>query len=319
MAKRRRGARAATPSDIEAAMSIGRERAEAAVARRARAARTRSAALKRAAPTGARRRGRGPAAAPRTTAGVLVAEGDSWFDYPWADVLQLLEDAYAYDVESVAHKGDRVEDMAYAAGQLDAFTRQIEKLSRRGVAPRAILLSGGGNDVAGDEFAVLLNHANSASRGLSPDVLRGVVDDRIRLAYVTILTAVTTACEQQLGRRLPILLHGYDYAVPDGRGFFGGFWVLPGPWLEPGFRAKGYGDAAERLRLVAELIDRFNEMLRGVVALPGFEHVQHIDLRRTLSNEAGTYRRDWANELHPTRRGWELVAAKFARALDALP
>src|SRR5713226_4614239 len=35
------------------------------------------------------------------TAGTLVAEGDSWFDYPFTDVLRLLEDQYAYDVESV--------------------------------------------------------------------------------------------------------------------------------------------------------------------------------------------------------------------------
>ena len=47
------------------------------------------------------------------TAGVLVAEGDSWFDYPFNDVLSLLEDNHGYDVESVAHKGDRVEEMAY--------------------------------------------------------------------------------------------------------------------------------------------------------------------------------------------------------------
>ncbi|MGH8603171.1 MAG: hypothetical protein ACREXR_10480, partial [Gammaproteobacteria bacterium] len=47
------------------------------------------------------------------SAGVLVAEGDSWFDYPWNDVLSLLEDYHGYDVSSVAHRGDRVEHMAY--------------------------------------------------------------------------------------------------------------------------------------------------------------------------------------------------------------
>jgi hypothetical protein len=47
---------------------------------------------------------------------VLVAEGDSWFDYPWTDILCILEDTYFYDVESVAHKGDRIEDMAYMGG-----------------------------------------------------------------------------------------------------------------------------------------------------------------------------------------------------------
>src|SRR6185295_11219041 len=46
--------------------------------------------------------------------GLLVAEGDSWFDYPLHDVLSMLEDEHGFDVESVARKGDTVEDMAYS-------------------------------------------------------------------------------------------------------------------------------------------------------------------------------------------------------------
>jgi hypothetical protein len=45
------------------------------------------------------------AAGGATSRGVLVAEGDSWFDYPWFDVLGLLEDQHRYDVRPVAHKG----------------------------------------------------------------------------------------------------------------------------------------------------------------------------------------------------------------------
>src|SRR5262245_12675000 len=99
-------------------------------------------------------------AAPPAT-GLLVAEGDSWFDYPFNDVLSMLEDEHGFDVESVAHKGDTVEDMAYSGGQFDAFVRLLEKLLRQGRVPNAILLSGGGNDVAGDQFAMLINHAAS--------------------------------------------------------------------------------------------------------------------------------------------------------------
>jgi lysophospholipase L1-like esterase len=248
------------------------------------------------------------------SAGVLVAEGDSWFDYPWTDVLGELEDAYGYDVESVARAGDRVEDMAYHDGQLANFTRAIEKVVRRGSVPRAILLSGGGNDVAGREFATLLNHAQSTTPGLNDAIVRGIVDERIRLAYVRILGAVTSVCEQLLGRRVPIVVHGYDYPVPDGRGFLGGWWLLPGPWMEPGFRAKGYGVLADRVRIAAELIDRFNAMLRGVAALSAFPHVKYVDLRRTLST-GSDYKRWWENELHPTIRGFGAVTKKIASAL----
>ena len=52
------------------------------------------------------------------SAGILVAEGDSWFNYPWTDILRLLEDEHGYEVESVAHYGDTIEEMAYSGGQL---------------------------------------------------------------------------------------------------------------------------------------------------------------------------------------------------------
>src|SRR5205807_4373432 len=121
----------------------------------------------------------------RSTAWLLVAERDSWIDYPLHDVLDELEDRYAYDIESVAHKGDPVEEMAYGSKQLEELTRRIEKVAARGAKPKAILLSGGGNDVAGTEFGMLLNPANSVVPGLNGSVVDGVINQRVRLAYVT--------------------------------------------------------------------------------------------------------------------------------------
>jgi hypothetical protein len=181
-----------------------------------------------------------------------------------------------------------------------------------------VLLSGGGNDVAGEEFGILLNHARSAVAGLNDAILTGIIDERVKTAYVTILMAVTEICEQRLNRRLPILVHGYDYPVPDGRGFMGGWWVLPGPWLEPGFREKGFDKMAERVKLMKKLIDRFNSMLKDIAAMNEFSHVKYIDLRNTLSVGA-SYKQYWANELHPTEKGFELVTDRFADVLKKLP
>jgi len=61
--------------------------------------------------------------------------------------------------------------------------------------------------------------------------------------------APTEVCKKRLNRRLAIL-HGYDYPVPDGRAFMGGWGFLPGPWLEPGFREKGFEQMPERIRLM---------------------------------------------------------------------
>ncbi len=264
----------------------------------------------------------------RPSLGLLIAEGDSWFDYPFCDVLGCLE-ARGYDVESVAHKGDTLEDMAHEPAQVDKLAWLIERVGARGGRPRAILLSGGGNDIAGSEFRVLLNHASSGLPRLNATVASGVIDERLRAAMASLIGVVTRLSEVHFEKRVRVVVHGYDHAIPDGRGYLGGTWVLPGPWLEPGFRRKGYVPAERRKRMsalgsnasaVRELIDRHNAMLAGLVrdlAAEGVDHVRYVDLRGTLSDRLPKrYLDDWNDELHPTRAGFERVADKIARAIE---
>lgn len=307
----------ATKQNLGKAIQIGEAMAKETLKRRRRAEASRRRALAKikqplvhGVASGPKRLTVKGVSAPKS-AGVLVAEGDSWFDYPFHDILSDLEDIYGFDVESVAHKGDTVEDMAYSGGQLDDFARRIDKVLRTGVKPRAILLSGGGNDVAGTEFAVLLNHAKSSLKGLNEPVLSGVIDQRLRDAYVTILSAVTAICEDRIGEPIRIVVHGYDYPVPDGRGYLGGWGPLPGPWLQPGFHRKGYDQMKNMEPICITLIDRFNEMLKALAGKLPFEHVKYLDLRHTLGT-GPTYKDWWANELHPTTKGFEAVTAKFA-------
>ena len=252
------------------------------------------------------------------TAGFLVAAGDSWFDYPFYDVLKLLEDHYGYNIESAAHRGDPIEAMAYFGGQLDNFSRGLGKVLAHGAIPKAVLLSGGGDDIAGDEFGMLLNSEYSPIAGWNDEVLDGVINKRISTAYVSMLTSIDQLCVNQVGRRLPILVHGYDYPVPDGRGFFGGWGPLPGPWLEPGFREKGFKVLADNTALMRAAIDRFNEMLISLTGMPQFAHVHYVNLRGTLAT--GDNHKDWwGNELHPTEQGFQAVTDKFAQTLNTLP
>jgi hypothetical protein len=318
-----KGSRNRKAADLQAAMANGRKQARGVLAYRAARRRRRASVLRSA---GAQRAAPGPAAlppsrvmralGPAVSTGVLIAEGDSWFDYPLHDVLEMLEDDFGYDVESVAHKGDRVEDMAYADGQFEELARRLEKLLRMSRVPKAILLSGGGNDLAGSEFALLLNHAASSLPPLNEDIIAGVIDQRLRDAYAHILSAITAISVEYLAHPIPIVIHGYDHPVPDGRGFLGGVWVLPGPWLQPGFRKKGYQDLKANTGYMKTLIDRFNAMLKGVSEIQEFGHVHYLDLRGTLLPTP--YKDYWANELHPTKRGFGLVTAKFATMIASL-
>jgi len=297
---RPRGSRPSRVASLQAAIRHGRSRAQDVIAqRRRRAPRERS--------TGAN--------------GLLIAEGDSWFDYPFYDVLEKLEDDFNYRVESVAHKGDTVEEMAYDNSQLSKLAGRFERLGQQGQVPRAVLLSGGGNDVAGDEFAVFLNHKSSGLPPLNDAVVTGILEGRLQFAIVSLISAMTELSKKYFGRVVPVVTHGYGYPVPDGRGYLGGFWVLPGPWLEPGFRQKGYADMQERCDVMVALIDRFNGLLANLARQPGLSHVTHVDLRAILSNDLGQkrYRKFWENELHPTESGFELVAQKLHEAIGKLP
>jgi lysophospholipase L1-like esterase len=251
---------------------------------------------------------------------VLLAEGDSWFDYPGPDVLDYLEDVYRYDVESRAKAGHRAEDMAYADGQLDDLARTLEKLLRDEKPVRAILLSAGGNDLLGSEFGMLLEHVNSGLAPLNPQVVAGVIGLRVRTAYLHILTKITETAVRITGRAVPILIHGYAPPVPDGRGVLGGWWFLPGPWMAPGFRDKGLGDTqlARRKAILVELIGTFHQMLRELTTLAEFSHVHFVELDPETLSTGDDYKESWANELHPTKKGFELVAHRFAEVLAGI-
>lgn len=254
-----------------------------------------------------------------TTAGYLLAVGDSWFDYPIHDVLTKLDDLFGYNIESAAHKGDPIEAMVSHVGQLDKFSRCLDKVVGLGALPKAILVSGGGDDIAGNEFGMLINDKDLPIAGWNDQVLAGVIDTRIAAAYRLMISSIKQYCQMDLGRTFPILVHGYDYPVPDGRGFLGGWGPLPGPWLKPGFDEKLFVNLPETTAMMVTAIDHFNAMLQRLVQEPEFADVHYVDLRGTLSNKPANYKSWWANELHPTGDGFAAVAQKFQAVLATLP
>jgi lysophospholipase L1-like esterase len=261
---------------------------------------------------------------------LVAAQGDSWFDFPGADVLSLLEARHGFDVVSCAHRGDTLEAMAYDSEQGTKLARMFRSIKAAGARPDAVLVSAGGNDVAGDELSVLLNPRGADLPIINLDVLRGVME-RLEVSYRSLLFGITGLCRHWFGRErdVPIVLHGYGYPIPDGRGFLGGASILPGPWLRPSFVRKGHmrpdtGDPLawlEELERCSEhmrgLIDAFALMLLRVQSTPGLEHVRSLDLRPALATVPGRHRGLWADELHPTPTGFELVAAMFAQAVEA--
>jgi len=88
-------------------------------------------------------------------------------------------------------------------------------------------------------------------------------------------------------------------------------WGLP--------RKKIFDDLAQRIAMMETLMDQFNDVVKSLPARAGFTHVRYIDLPGTLSNRLMNYKDWWANELHPTEKGFEAVTERFAAELAKLP
>ena len=245
----------------------------------------------------------------------VLAEGDSWFSYPagfWKGrkLVSLLREqkTLPLNLMSLANPGDTLYKLAFGgSGELDLA---IDLVRAGGQAFDVVLLSAGGNDFF-RRIEDAVPHRDPPHVDLA--VLAQLLRD-LDAWYGTVLGRIRRRL-----RVAPVIVHGYGHPVPDGRGVLGGWGPLPGPWLEPGFREKGYDDLAERIAIAARLIDAFNAMIAELVALPAFAHVRYVDLRPELSTAPSDYRKRWGNELHPTERGFDAVTARFAATLATLP
>ena len=265
---------------------------------------------------------------------LLIALGDSWFAYwPHGDVIDALCDAHGFDAKSVAKAGWSLAEVLNGRPGSDALstrggvvlrppgvpaepqTQALEtQLMKLPVADklrlRAVLVSVGGNDVAGEPEVLrkLIGHYKTAP-GLDTKGIDEIVHQQMRKRYGELIDRITGLCQTHLQRRVPILLHGYDHPVPDGRG------ALAKRWLKPTLDELHYPpDAAQSV--MAQLIDTLNEMQDDLVeSTPRFAHVAVLRLVGTLCADAD-YVEDWQNELHPSiPRGFDRIAAVFARHL----
>ena len=251
---------------------------------------------------------------------LLVAEGDSWFDFPFHPHVVSSLRRLGYAVKEVADPTHTLEFMATSQPQKDKFSAKLRELATRKTRPTAVLLSGGGNDFV-DVLPFLLNDYNPRTPTLNPSEVDKFSENHLRKHYVEWLNFVTSTCDDIFGsdKRIPILIHGYAYAVPDGRHN-----LFSGPWLRKEFRAKGHMNLTQNTKTIAALIDTFNDVLSLLPSPTNLDHVRYVDLRNTLTNDLNRengkrkYRRDWRDELHPTEYGFGNVAAEFSSVIEGL-
>jgi len=235
---------------------------------------------------------------------ILLAEGDSWFQYPvWLDdVIDHLSDHY--NIMCLSAAGDLLEEMV-EDGEIWDY---LEGLRDDGHTVRALLLSGGGNDIVGDSLKELLN-PHDGSEDAAAHINQAMVAEAfgaIEAGYRAIFRRVRDTFPD-----LPILIHGYDYAQPLPEQ---GSNIPPlDGWLGEPMRDLNIPDGPLQAAIIHILINRINDIFAGLDqdADTGVAGVHYVNNRNTVQGR-------WHDEMHPLDEGFGDVAGKFRQKLSQL-
>lgn len=230
----------------------------------------------------------------------ILALGDSWFWYPFNNLLNPIFNIWNGNrvIFAIGDNGANLRDYLTRSRYRDNFLSSLETYKRK---IRLVLLSGGGNDIAGDDFKQLLKAqcagVQSAMECFIPGQPDAIFND-FGAHYRNLVDAVLNRADKAV-----IAVHNYDHAFPSGKNLFGfGNW-LKKPMDDCGVPAK------YRIEIIRMLIDGLGNQLSQLEQ----RHPDRVVFVRT----AGTLKteQEWANELHPTRVGFERLGVCFKQAL----
>jgi S1-C subfamily serine protease len=220
----------------------------------------------------------------------MVAEGDSWFQYPFLlkDTIDHLIDLkhFKYAIYGLSEAGDLLSNMV----REDEISEAIEDKD-----PHVLLISGGGNDMVGDDRIASMVHPFSANRK-AEDYPNKQFNDFMReleRLYRGLFDRVLSDKPH-----LKIICHGYDNAFP-----------FNGPWLGKPLAKQKITNKTLQHEIVTEMIRRFNETLEQIAA-DYVGSVYHVDCREVIGA-----RSKWHDELHPKDAGYFKVAELFDKTI----
>lgn len=224
----------------------------------------------------------------------LLLVGDSWFWYP-SDNLAIEIGAKLQQQILLVIGRNGSEAAEWATKERKDIERTFDWYA---AGVRGLLLSGGGNDIAGlNDFLRLLKPDCSQAIAVA-DCYRpgqpGATLSGIEGAYRAVIEKF-----HAYNAAAPVFVHQYDHAWPTGQGVFG-----PSQWLKEPMDAARVPEALRR-PLFKDLMRGLRDMQIGLSLVPS--------LRVVVIDSAGTLPEDtslWANELHPTRAGFRLLARK---------
>lgn len=279
---------------------------------------------------------------------IILAEGDSWFNYPLilTDIIDRISMDEDFALYSLASGGDWFLNMLTGR-------EYVEELSL--LHPHVFLISGGGNDLVGSrrlaaivepacckEFeeskwaSLLVNNANrehvsfrendfnEGVQYLSKDFFALLMF--FHLQYYFLIKGIAKGGNGKppkfIGMR--IITQGYDYAIPSyakGVGLNPLNWYIPvirqflghGSWLKTPLQMRGIRDVAIQKKIIYAMIYLFNEMMIEIGIIfkdaEGRSPVFHIDSRESVGDNG------WVDELHAKPRHIIKTGEVFVRCI----
>lgn len=238
---------------------------------------------------------------------IMLAQGDSWFDYPLTgnglplvdtDVIAQLRriGAAPPTILNLAHYGEAAVSELSLPKQERIISALSDPSNWLDGKPDAILFSAGGNDIAGDQFCIFLDFNDGRAAGLNADRFSKA------LAMVEACYLDLFALRDRIAPGVPIFGHCYDFAIPNGS-----HPVCAGPWLKPSLDFCNW-TVAQGTTIVHQALGALRQMLKQLDSVAA-NNFHLVDTQGTLAPG------EWANELHPVPAGFNKVAQKFADAL----
>ncbi|UVC19298.1 hypothetical protein [Mesorhizobium onobrychidis] len=243
---------------------------------------------------------------------VLVSEGDSWFQFPFLidDVIDQLEPDFL--IWSLDAAGDTSDNMVNRSPE---YMQALVQQKPNKVA--GFLFSAAGNDVIGEDLLgkpVLgrLLKPFKAGKDAAWHIDNAQLASILSALEKDYKKVVSTIRLDNAFANLPILVHGYDYAIPGG---FPGdsrnpIYAKQDEWLGGPMKKKGITDPTLQREIIRLLIDALYDMLGSVAGKSSTTNVHVVDVRGALKTA------DWADEIHGTSAGFKKIGKRFKNAIN---
>lgn len=222
---------------------------------------------------------------------VIVAEGDSWFLYPF-----LVKDTIDYVMEKFP-----VRSIAAAGDTLDNYMNSQQLIKEVAIIrPEYVMISGGGNDIIGPGIVNILR--TDVDPGRNPEEYLNDHYKDLRKKLLVLYEYFFT--ELKLHRTVKrVFVHGYDYVRADHKQE-----IIKNGWVNKYMIEYGIKNTNDRERLIKYLVDNFNNDLEELAKK--HDNAIYVNMRGLINHD------EWFDEIHPNFKGFAKIGNSFISKIE---